>query len=169
MKINEKMSAELNQHLHREWSAHYAFLATSAWFETTPFKGFAKALLERSEREHRHALKIFMYLKERLGVVELGAVEQPRCAFGSALEAFEQALAVKHALTSASHSLYVLAGKERDYQTQEFLHEFLQEQIQEEKHMQDHVDKVTLAGDHPDALIHLDYKEEHMYQSTEKM
>lgn len=158
------MAEAINRHINIEWNASYNFLDISAWFETTPFKGFAKLMLERSEREERHALQFYEYLINRLGTAELMPVNKTAgSSFASPLEAFEKALAIKWDVTRASHELYALALKEGDFETQEFLHAFLQEQIQEEKHMQDNVDKLNLAGDNPDALIHLDYKEEVQY------
>lgn len=166
MKLNDNVEKALNQQINIEWSASYYFLGISAWFETTPFKGFSKALLERSERELRHAMQFLDFLKTRLGVIELLPIDEPQASFNSPIDAFEKALARKHAVTQQSHKLYALAVKENDFETQEFLHQFFQEQIQEEKNMQDNVDKVGFAKKNADALIHLDYKEEILYAAS---
>lgn len=169
MKIKSTIEASINKHINLEWDASYNFLAISAWFETTPFKGFAKLMLERSEREERHALQFYNFLKDRLGKVEILPVSKPAAtSFKSPLDAFEKALAIKHNITKASHKLYAQALKENDFELQEFLHASFQEQIQEEKHMQDNVDKLGLAKNNADALIHLDYKEEVAYATAGK-
>lgn len=167
MKINKTIEIAINSHINMERTVAYTFMAMSSWFETTPFKGFAKTCLKKSEREEEHALQLQSYLKNRIGIVELLPIIEPKTDYQSPLEAFQKALEEKYALTASSHKLYAQAAKERDYQTQEYLHAFFQMQIQEEKHLQDFVDKLNLAKDNPDALIHLDYKEEVAY-STKK-
>lgn len=163
MNINKKFEAALNKQIHLEWSAQYTFLAMSAWLETTPFKGFAKWMLARSEREQKHAIQLFEYLRNRNGVLKLPALEEPVKKYTSPIDVFEKALDCKRALSESSRALYALAVKDRDLETMEMLHPFLSEQVDEEKHMQDALDKLILAGKNADALIHLDYKEELSY------
>jgi ferritin len=164
MKINPKLEAALNRQINLEWQVSYGFLAMAAWFETTPFKGFAKWMLLRSEREQAHAIELFEYLRNRFGELDLREIEEPQKTFGSPLESFERALELKREVTGATHKLYELSLKEKELETQELLLHFLKEQVHEEKHIQDITEKVELANGHPDALIHLDYKEELQYK-----
>jgi ferritin len=169
MKIKSTIQAAINKHVNMELNASYSFLAISAWFETTPFKGFAKLMLRRSERESRHAMQFFDFLKQRLAVIEMLQVPQPSTlTFKTPIQAFETALTIKYGVVKNSHQLYALAVKEGDFELQEFLHAFFQEQIQEEKHIQDNIDKLGIAKNNADALIHLDYKEEVMYAAPGK-
>jgi ferritin len=169
MKKQSNTETAINNHINIEWNASYSFLAISSWFETTPFKGFAKNFLRRSERESRHAMQFYDFQKNRLGVIEILDVPQPKAmSFKSPMHACEVALSIKHDVIKASHKLFAQAVKEEDYELQEFLHGIFQEQIQEEKHMQDHIDKLGIAKDNADALIHLDYKEEVLYASAGK-
>lgn len=168
MKINKTLETAINQHINLQIATSYAFLSMSAWFETTPYKGFAKLFYKRSEKEKRHALQHFDYLKYRLGMIELLAVQVPDTYYESPLAVFEKALELKYIVTESSHKLYSLALRENDFETQEFLHAFFHEQIDEERQMQDNVDKVGLANNNPDAMIHLDYKEEVLYAAEEK-
>jgi ferritin len=163
MVINKKFEKALNKQIHLEWVAQYNFLAMSAWLETTPFKGFAKWMLMRSMREQKHAIQLFEYLRNRYGTLELPAIEEPEKSFRSPVDVFQKALGQKRIVSDASRALYALAVKEKDLETMELLHPFLSEQVAEEKHMQDILDKIVLADDQADALIHLDYKEELSY------
>lgn len=166
MAINTKIQSSINQMINFEWNAFYAFLAVSAWFETTPYKGFSKLLLEKAEREQRHSLQFYNFLKQRIGVIDLGPVNDPRKEFDSPLEAFEYVLALKRAITKSEHNLLEIASEEGDYQTVEFLLKILQESILEERNMQDVVDKVGFAEGSPDAMLHLDFKEEKAYAAS---
>jgi len=166
MAISKKIQSSINQMINQEWNTFYSFLAVSAWFETTPYKGFSKLLLEKAEREQRHSLQFFNFLKQRIGVVDLESIKAPKKTFNSPLEAFEYVLELKRSITKREHDLFDLASKEKDYQTIEFLLKILQESVHEERDMQDAVDKVGFAEESPDAMLHLDFKEEKAYAAS---
>lgn len=166
MKISSEFETLINKQIHLQWSAFYEFLAMAAWLETTPFKGFAKWMLLRSEREQEHAIKLFEYLRNRAGTLYLAAIKEPVKVYESPLDAFQKALEKKRMVTTATNNLYSRAISEKDLETHHFLNSILKEQVMEEKHMQDIVDKIVLAGRDADALIHLDYKEEVSYSKA---
>jgi ferritin len=160
MKISDNFEKAINKQIHLEWSASYSFLAMCAWLETTPFKGFAKWMLARSQREMKHTMQLFEYLRNRFGKLNLTEIPNPPRNYGSPLEVFKKALELKQTISKATSDLFAAAVREKDLETQQLLHSFLKEQVDEEKRIQDAIDKLQLAGDSPDALLHLDYKEE---------
>lgn len=156
MKINSTFQLAANAQINIEWNSSYAYLAMAGWFETTPYKGFARWMQRQCEEEQLHGMKLFRHIKDRMGVVNLLGLKEPKSKFDSPLDAFTEALAMERNGTKNIYALYSLAVKQMDYELQERLHWFLQEQIHEEKKVQDMVDKLTLAGKTPAAILHLD-------------
>lgn len=166
IKITKEVENAVNKQIHLQWSTFYDFLSMSAWLETTPFKGFAKRMLVLSEKHQKYAIQLFEYLKNHFGKLEISSIEKPTKQFDSVLHVFQMALEKKQIVTNLTYKLYDLALTQKDIESQELLHGFLHEQVHEEKDIQDMIDKIELAGQNPDALIHLDYKEEVIYASS---
>lgn len=158
MKIKPAIEDLINQQIQMEFESRYAYLAMSAWFETTPFQGFASWMRRQASEENFHAMKFFDYLNDRFGTVKLLPIGEPAADFGSPLAAFRASLAHEQKVTASIHALYEAAMAEKDFATLEFLNWFLSEQVEEEKTVQDVIDELELAGDDPDALLRLDKK-----------
>jgi ferritin len=160
MKIDNTIQAAVNKQINLTMSASYGFLAISAWFETTPFKGFAKWMMRQKDREHTNAMKMYRYVKDRIGVVELLPIKQPQKTYKSPLDAYKNALTHLETVTKGLYEVYDIALKEEDYETQELLYGFVGEQVVQQKQMTDMIGKLSVAGDDPDALLHMDYVQE---------
>jgi ferritin len=156
MKISTKLEELINTQIQMEFESRYAYLGLSAWFETTPFQGFASWMRQQASEENFHAMKFFDYLNDRFGTVKLLPIPAPAGSFDSPLAAFQAALGHEQKVTSSINSLYEAAIAEKDYQTAEFLNWFLKEQVEEEKSVQDMIDELELAGKDPDALLRID-------------
>jgi ferritin len=156
MKISTTLEELINRQIHMEFESRYAYLGLSAWFETTPFHGFASWMRKQASEENFHAMKFFDYLTDRFGTVKLLPIGAPTCTFNSPLAAFQAALGHEQKVTASINSLYEAAINEKDYQTAGFLNWFLKEQVEEEKSVQDMIDDLELAGKDPDALLRID-------------
>lgn len=156
MKISAKLEGLINKQIQMEFTSRYAYLALSAWFETTPFQGFAKWMREQASEENFHAMKFFDYLNDRFGTVKLLPLDAPQAKFSSPLDAFKASLKHEQAVTKSINALYAAALAEKDFATMQFLDWFLKEQVEEEKSVQDMIDDLALAGKDPDALLRLD-------------
>lgn len=160
MKINSTLEQAINDLINLEWSTAYELYGKSAYLENTPFKGFAKWMRKRGERELEHATQLFEYLRNREGVLELDELRKANTSFGSPLEAFQSALEEKEKVVEHTHQLYKMAEEMRDIETEQLLHAFIDEQTDEVKHIFDTCQKIEFANNEPDAMLHLDYKEE---------
>lgn len=160
MKIENKIQSVVNKQINVTLNASYSLLAIAAWFETTPFKGFAQWMMRQSDKDHVNAMKLYRYVKDRIGVVELLPIAQPQKSYDSPLDAFKKALAQKEIITKAIHDAYSEAIKTDDYETQELMYGFIGNQVSEEKQIQDMIGKLEVAGNDPDALLHMDYVQE---------
>ena len=157
MNISESLQNAINDQINLELTSMYAYYAMAAWFETTPYTGFAAWMKKQSQEEQEHADKFFAYVNERGGTVKLKAIPEPKASFEKPIEAFKASLAHEQAVTKSIYGIYKMAQDEGDYATLEFLNWFLSEQVEEEATVQDMIDKLELSQDNAGALMRLDY------------
>ena len=154
--IHPSVEEAINVQINNEMASCYNYLAMSAYFETTPYSGFARWMRRQSEEEWIHAMKIYDYLNDRDGRIVLQRIPEPPRSYDSALEVFQESLVQEQSVTIQINELYEIAWREKDYSTVDFLGFFLEEQVEEEKTAQDMVDRLSFAGDSAAALLQLD-------------
>jgi len=166
MTLNPKLTELLNEQINNEMSSSYIYLAMAAWFEQTPYAGFASWMFNQSREETMHALKFYQYLVDRDAVVSLKPIAQPKATFDSPIDVFEHSLKQEQAVTQQINDLYDLAEQVKDHSSKNLLLWFLNEQIEEEKTVRDMLDRLKLAGTDPASLLVLD-REAAQRQSAE--
>jgi ferritin len=157
MKLSAKIEKALNDQLQLETASAYIYLGMAAYFESTPFTGFARWMEIQNGEELEHATKFFKYIIGRGGKVKLQAIGQPKSEYKSALEAYQVSLAHEQKVSAAINSLYELAAAEKDFATVSFLKWFIDEQVEEEKNVGDLVVKLEMVGDNRNGLFQLDH------------
>lgn len=158
MKLSKTLLEALNKQLNLELSSAFAYLGMAAYFEATPFNGFAAWMKKQSEEELEHANKFFRYIADRNGKIALDQLDAAKCEYKSPLEAFQSSLTHEQKVSAAIAALYALANSEKDFATAAFLKWFLDEQVEEEKNVSDMVDMLVLIGDNHNGLFHLDHR-----------
>ncbi len=156
MKLSSKLEKVLNDQINLELGSAYAYLGMAAYFDSTPFTGFAKWMWVQSGEELGHANRFFKYIVERGGKVTLGAIAEPRCDYKSPLDAFKASLSHEQKVSAAICAIYELATAEKDYPTVSFLKWFLDEQVEEERNVSEVLAKLELVGDNRSALYQID-------------
>lgn len=154
--IDPKIVAALNSQINQELTASYVYLAMSAYFEARSLPGFAKWMQGQSDEEQAHAQRLFRYLLDRGGRIELEAIAKPPSGFDSVRAVLDLSLEQEEANTRAIHKLYGLARELDDYATLSHLQWFLDEQVEEEKLFGDVIGRLELAKDDASALLILD-------------
>ncbi len=156
--ISKTIEAAINRQINHEITAAYNYLAISAWFEAETLPGFAAWFMIQRNEELQHAMRLYNYLLDRDGNVQLEAIAQPSAEFASITAAFEAALAMEKANTASINELYQMAKSEDDFATLSHLQWFLDEQVEEEKIMGESLAMVKLAGSDSSALLMLNEK-----------
>ncbi len=156
MNLNKKVADALNQQINSELNASYEYLAMAAYFESVDLPGFATWFRAHSVEETGHAMRIFDFVNQRGGRVELTAISQPRVSYNSALEVMETALAMEGKVTAQIHALFEIAMAEKEYGTQNMLQWFLEEQVEEEDLFSSTLAQVKAADSNPWHLLVLD-------------
>jgi len=156
MKLSTKLEKVLNDQINLELCSAYAYLGMAAYFETTPFTGFAAWMRVQSREEIGHANRFFKYIVERGGKVTLGALAAPKMDYKSPLEVFKASLGHEQKVSAAICAIYEQAAAEKDYPTLSFLKWFLDEQVEEERNVTEMLARLELANDNRGALYQLD-------------
>lgn len=154
--LDNAIQHAINDQIQAEFQSAYIYLAMSAKFEHLSLNGFAHWLRMQWQEETEHAMKLYDFLLQRDGEVELKELEKPVIEFSSPLEAFEQVLEHEQYITSRINDLYDLATEKRDYPLQNLLHWFIDEQVEEEDSARSIIDSLKLIGDAGPNLFLLD-------------
>ncbi|HEX7260213.1 MAG TPA: ferritin [Luteolibacter sp.] len=156
MSLNPELAKLLNSQINHEMESSYTYLAMAAWFEQTPYSGFASWMYNQSREETMHALKFYQYLVDRNEPVELEPLAKPKSDFATPREVFAASLEQEQVVTAQINKLYDVAEQVRDHTSKNLLLWFLNEQIEEEKNVRGMLDRLVLAGDDPASLLVLD-------------
>ncbi len=156
--LSEKMQAALNNQIRDELYSEYYYLAMSAWCQINDLPGMASFMMLKSREERDHAMKIYNYILDRDGKVELQAIPQPPADYASYRDVFEQMYKHEQHVTALIHNLYKRALDENDYSTQVMLQWFIEEQVEEEKEARDLIQQSKMVGNNESALFLFDQK-----------
>ncbi|MCP4581066.1 MAG: ferritin [candidate division Zixibacteria bacterium] len=154
--ISKKMEGALNGQIQEEFYSAYLYLSMSAWFETKNLKGFANWMKIQNLEEQMHAIKIFDYINERGGNVQLQNINKPQNEWNSPLEAFEAAYKHEQHISGCFNDLVHLAMEEKDRASQIFLDWFVNEQVEEEATADEIVQQLRIIGDNGHGLLMID-------------
>jgi ferritin len=156
MMLSKTLLHGFNDQIQKEFYSSYLYLAMAAHFESVTLPGFASWMKKQADEERGHAMRLWAYVYDRGGKVELSAIEQPPTAFGRPLEVFQQVLGHEQKVTASINALYALALEEGDVAAQICLQWFVNEQVEEEKHASDLIDQLKLSGDQAFAALFMD-------------
>ncbi|ASJ04745.1 ferritin [Thermococcus barossii] len=154
--LSERMLKALNEQVTKELFSAYFYLGIAAYFKEKGFDGFATWMEAQAEEELGHAMRIYDYIFDRGGRVELGRIEKPKQDFESSLKAFEAVYLHEVGVTESIYRLVDIAEEEKDRATYQFLQWFVEEQVEEEATAKAIVDKLRIIGDNPNGLFMLD-------------
>lgn len=154
--LSKKLEKALNEQITHELESAYVYLAMCAYLEAQNLSGMAHWMRLQAQEEVEHALKIFGFINDRGGRIELGAIGKPPVEFKSPLEVFQKALAHERKITGLINQLYDLADDEDDYPTEVMLQWFIDEQVEEEKSAQEVIDHLKLIGESGAGIFLLD-------------
>jgi len=154
--INAKVEKAINEQIKNELYSGYMYLAMAAELVANDWPGMGHWMRKQAGEELEHALKLYDYLNERGGRVELYAIDQPPKEYGGPLAIFEKAYAHEQLVTSLINKLFETAAAEKDYATQSMLQWFIDEQVEEEANASAIVAQLELAGEKGSVLLMLD-------------
>jgi len=144
--ISKKLEKALNEQINKELYSEYYYLGMAAWFNDKGLDGFANFFKVQVQEERFHAMKMYDYLVNRGGKVELETIQKPPQDFESAEDIFKKAYEHEQFVTKSINDLMDLAIAENDHATRNFLNWFIEEQVEEEASMDELLTKVRMIG-----------------------
>ena len=90
--MNAKVEQALNEQIHAEFFSFYLYLSVAAFFTAQHLDGFSHWMRIQAQEEFAHAMKLFDYLNERGGTVQLMALDAPQREWASPSVAVEAVL-----------------------------------------------------------------------------
>lgn len=153
MKLEDKMVKALNEQINKEIFSAYLYFSMAAYFDSLNLDGFAKWMKVQSKEELSHAQKIYDYIYDKDGTVELDKIDKPTKSWDSPLSAFKEAYNHELTVTRSIDDLVDLAKEIHDHATENFLQWFVAEQIEEEANTKKIVDTLEMIGDNKTALF----------------
>ena len=154
--LNKKVQEALVQQINAEFYASYLYYGMRAYFEEQALTGAAHWMKCQWLEELGHANKLYEYIHERGGKVELRMVKEVTTGYASPLAAFEAAYEHETKVTAMIDHLVELAAAERDHATVNFLQFYISEQVEEEAAADAVVHKLRLIGEAKGGLFMLD-------------
>ncbi|MBN8586612.1 MAG: ferritin [Ignavibacteria bacterium] len=154
--LSGKLQSELNKQMNNEFFAEYEYLSMAAYFHSMNLDGIANYFHVQAQEEHFHAMKIFHFVLDKGGKVELQQIAQPDVTFKSPIEVFEKALAHEKKVTKSINDLMDDAIKENDHAVNSFLKWYVDEQVEEEALASKALGKMEIIGGKGEGLLILD-------------
>lgn len=150
------MEKALNGQINAELYASYLYLSMSCASEAKNLPGFAKWFRVQAQEEVLHAMRIFDYVLERGGQVELDEIQKPPKSWKSIEDAMQAAYDHEVKVTSMIGQLLETAQELKDHATQSMLKWFVDEQVEEEATADEVLNKIRMIGDAKGAMYMLD-------------
>jgi ferritin len=150
------MEKALNDQVNAELYSAYLYLSMSTWFQSINLGGFANWMRIQAQEELVHGMKIYDFINERGGRVQLRSIEKPSTEWTTPRAAFEDVYAHEQKVTGLINGLVRLSVELDDYATHNFLQWFVDEQVEEESSADDVVQKLKLIGDSGHGLFMFD-------------
>jgi ferritin len=154
--LSGKLQTELNKQMNNEFFAEYEYLSMAAYFHAMNLDGIANYFHVQAQEEHFHAMKIFHFVLDKGGKIELQQIAQPDVTFKSPIEVFEKALGHEKKVTKSINDLMDDAIKENDHAVNSFLKWYVDEQVEEEALASKALGKMELIGGRGEGLLMLD-------------
>jgi ferritin len=154
--ISKKLQDAFNEQINKELYSEYLYLSMAAYFDSISLPGCANFMKVQVQEERFHAMKMFDFVNERGGRVELKEIKKPQVEFSSAMAAFDMSYKHEQFVSKSINQLMDIAISENDHATKSFLNWFVDEQVEEEDSMDTIVNKFKLIGGQGHGLLMID-------------
>ncbi len=154
--LKKRLEEELNKQVNAEFYSAYLYLSMSAYLASNNLSGFSNWMKVQFEEEQFHALKLYQYILDRGGNVNLDIIEKPKTEWNGIVDLFEDVLAHEEKVTSLINNLVDVAMEESDHATVNMLQWFVAEQVEEEAGVSEMLDQLKLIDGKGSGLFMLD-------------
>jgi ferritin len=128
----------------------------NAYFKSINLDGFANWMYYQAQEELTHGMKLYDFINQRGGRVNLLQIEAPPTQWNSPQAVFEATLEHEQKVTGLINDLVELALTEHDHATNIFLQWFVSEQVEEEESVTGVLEQLKLMGEAKGGLFMID-------------
>lgn len=150
------MTQAFNDQINAEQFSSNLYLSMAAWFTNNGLPGFANWMRAQAKEEEFHAHKMFDYLLERGGKVEINKIKKPKSAWKTPIEVIEDVAEHEAKVTGLINELVDCALSEKDHASNIFLQWFVAEQVEEEASVGEVLDRLRLIGTDSGGMFAMD-------------
>ncbi|HBA05197.1 MAG TPA: ferritin [Clostridium sp.] len=154
--LSDNLLKNLNDQVNFEFYSSYTYLAMAAYAESVDLGGIANFFRVQAQEELFHAMKLYDYIFQKNGVVELDKIDKPEGKYKSIIDVFETGYKHEQLVTRRIYKLADIASEEKEHATISLLRWFIDEQVEEENTFNTLLKKIKRAEDNPAALYMLD-------------
>jgi ferritin len=154
--LSKKMEAALNKQINQELFSAYQYMAIAAYFSEQNLKGFSNWMRVQAQEEITHSSKLFDYVVDRNGKIDLQVIKAPPKSWKDAVSAIQTAYKAEVTNTKQINTIMDLAIKENDHATRVILEWFVEEQVEEESSAYDLLEQIKIAHKSASAMFILD-------------
>jgi ferritin len=154
--LSKKLEEELNKQVNAELYSSYLYLSMSAYLSSINLNGFSTWMKIQFEEEQAHAMKLFQYILDRGGRVNLLTINNPPVEWENIIDVFEATYSHEQEVTRLINELVNVAMTEKDHATVNLLQWFVSEQVEEEATVSDILDQLKLIDGKGAGLFMLD-------------
>ena len=150
--IGKSMEKALNDQFIMELESSNLYLSMCSYFIDKDLDGFANFYRLQAHEEYDHAMRIFDYVHEVDGKIEMRAIAAIQTSFNSNEEVLKITLDHEKKVSKSIYDLVAQSLDERDYATHTMLQWFITEQVEEESLIKGYLQKVRMVGESNSAL-----------------
>ena len=154
--LSEKLLNELNEQVNFEFYSSYTYLAMAGYCESIDLSGFANFFRVQAQEELAHAMKLYDYIFQKNGVVELKQIPMPTAIYDGVIDVFQKGYEHEQLVTKKIYNLADIAHDEKEHATMSLLKWFIDEQVEEENSFNALLKKVRRSEGNPAALYLMD-------------
>lgn len=154
--ITKRLELELNKQLNAELYSAYMYLSMSAFLSSINLSGFAHWMKIQFEEEQAHAMKMYQFIIDRGGAVELKDIKSTKAVWKDIIHVFEIVQKHEAGVTTMINELVNIAIEEKDHATVTFMQWFVNEQVEEEASVMDLLTQLRLIEGKGAGLFMLD-------------
>ncbi len=154
--ISERIINIINEQINREFYSGYLYLSISAYFREIGLFGFAHRTREQAAEEMEHGMKLFSFIIDRDGKVELKQISTPKFEMGSPTEIYQKIYEHEKSITNAIMDVAKYAEEECDRTTLSFIDWYINEQVEEERNALEIIKRLKMFGEDKASLFLID-------------
>ena len=154
--LSQNLLTELNEQVNFEFYSSYTYLAMSGYCESIDLSGFANFFRVQAQEELAHAMKLYDYVYQKGGTIELKQVAMPQGKYDGIIDVFQKGFEHEQLVTSKIYNLADIAHDEKEHATMSLLKWFIDEQVEEENNFNALLKKIRRSDGNPAALYLMD-------------